>query len=424
MSMVGEQGSWSDFVKARHKGPEAIEKRDPRSYSTQALVEFVNSLATHKEQRAVLVELMAKLQSEHEQARAQHAVRYPASGIWHLVNLTQKHWRYSASFNFPKDAPDWLHVPRQPPDVQRAPPIIAVDCEMCETVDSKRALLSVTAVDHGGCVVLDTLVRPSAQIVDLRSDITGITAAQLEGVTTTRDEAAQQLAALLHGGAVLVGHGVHHDMHALQLDYWPVIDTALLYAFDGMPDYTPSLTQLAQLVLGKTLRVEGQPHCAKDDAAAALQLAQRACTEGAVTTLPPTKLKADKKLIKQLLVHDIAPRIMRFEDLKVMIKDEFTLIGSLPGDSKVTLEFRSAMEADAAFNAFDGKRQKDSGGRLQKLVKCSLAGGEVKFRVRRMQAHSGAAIQVVKTSTPSKRAFSTMSRPNDGRGRAKQKTKA
>jgi RNA exonuclease 1 len=68
-------------------------------------------------------------------------------------------------------------------------------------------------------------------VLNFRTDLTGITAADLQGVTLTRKAAAKRLAKLLTPTTVLVGHGLHHDLQALQLDHPYVIDTSMIFQF-------------------------------------------------------------------------------------------------------------------------------------------------------------------------------------------------
>ena len=93
------------------------------------------------------------------------------------------------------------------------------------------------------------------------------------------------------GLVVLVGHALHHDLRALKLDYWPIIDTAHLYSYAGMPSATPGLADLAEAVLGRAIR-QGQNahHSAVEDAMASLKLAQYQLDHGASRPLPPPKL--------------------------------------------------------------------------------------------------------------------------------------
>lgn len=69
---------------------------------------------------------------------------------------------------------------RLDPDLSASPCLFAVDCEMCVTSASQRCLVSVTVVDHGGAVVLNTLVRPEGEVLDAKTDLHGITVEQMK----------------------------------------------------------------------------------------------------------------------------------------------------------------------------------------------------------------------------------------------------
>ncbi len=53
----------------------------------------------------------------------------------------------------------------------------------------------------------------------------------MQGVTYSKRDAQEAMQKLLQGNVVLVGHALHHDLHALQLDPTAVIDTALLCSY-------------------------------------------------------------------------------------------------------------------------------------------------------------------------------------------------
>lgn len=110
-------------------------------------------------------------------------------------------------------------------------------------------------------------------------------------MTTTREQLAERISGMLDGQTVLVGHGLRHDLQALQLDYWPVVDTAYVYGFAGLPMFTPGLAQLCTLVLTRELRVEGKAHNALDDAVAALDLMRHAAQPGAQLLLRASDTK-------------------------------------------------------------------------------------------------------------------------------------
>ena len=213
---------------------------------------------------------------------------------------------------------------RSPPSYAEEPALFALDCEMCATATDDKALLSLCLVDvngeivlqvrcldevaapggllllspcgrtclspylvnqhvclpcesHAVCCCLQRLVRPAEPVTDFRTAVTGRTAADLEAVDYSREDAQRDVLSLLQGvpvlllphvqspcrgtpqaacqaiamgcldcrpaklivhhmcragaRAVLVGHAVHHDLRALRLDYQPVIDTSLLLAY-------------------------------------------------------------------------------------------------------------------------------------------------------------------------------------------------
>jgi hypothetical protein len=53
-------------------------------------------------------------------------------------------------------------------------PVASVDCEMCATLNCEASLIRLSVLDVEGCVVLDTLVKPSEPIVDYKTAYSGI----------------------------------------------------------------------------------------------------------------------------------------------------------------------------------------------------------------------------------------------------------
>jgi RNA exonuclease 1 len=81
-------------------------------------------------------------------------------------------------------------------------------------------------------LLLQQLVQPEGAVLDLRSAITGITQQQLAGVKLDRTQLLTRfILPRLGPGVVLVGHALHNDLLALQLDHQPVIDTSLLFSY-------------------------------------------------------------------------------------------------------------------------------------------------------------------------------------------------
>eukprot|EP00877_Chromochloris_zofingiensis_P001750 jgi/Chrzof1/11576/Cz06g00240.t1 len=190
------------------------------------------------------LEWRAIIRKEEQQLKEHAATADPlppptsqASGIWALVDRTRKHPDFQRKYSFPSYDKGWKRTSRLPP-VDRAsstPRLLALDCEMCITTKSDKALLAVCVVDDQGKQLLKELVRPRGEIVDLKSDLTGISMDDLEGVSTRQRDVTARLAPLLSPETILVGHSLHADLRALQLDHQPVIDTSMLFSYRCQP---------------------------------------------------------------------------------------------------------------------------------------------------------------------------------------------
>lgn len=61
-------------------------------------------------------------------------------------------------------------------------------------------------------VVLDKFVKPSLPVVDYKTEITGVTAEDLEKATLSVADIQKKLRRFLSKGTILVGHGLHNDL--------------------------------------------------------------------------------------------------------------------------------------------------------------------------------------------------------------------
>jgi hypothetical protein len=77
----------------------------------------------------------------------------------------------------------WEGVP-QGSDAPRRVLVAAVDCEMCVTAVGVE-LTRVSLLAHDGSLLLDALVKPAADILDYKTQFSGISEEMLSGVTTT-----------------------------------------------------------------------------------------------------------------------------------------------------------------------------------------------------------------------------------------------
>ena len=107
-------------------------------------------------------------------------------------------------------------------------PILAIDCEMCESQDpltnlkDNKTLIRVSVVNglDPTHVLLDALVQPSLPITDMKSDIHGITADMLtQAPVYTLRHAQAAILQLCTNSTVLVGQSLNNDLQALRLNH-------------------------------------------------------------------------------------------------------------------------------------------------------------------------------------------------------------
>lgn len=195
-------------------------------------------------------------------------------------------------------------------------------------------------------VVLDKYVKPSLPVVDYKTDITGVTAEDVEKATLTVADIQKKLRRFLSVGTILVGHGLNNDlqgkqveqnisiymlieillipfvlilMTVLKIDHARVIDTALVFNYAGArTSKLPSLNNVCKVkhvkksfyyssesdpeyeyilndcffvlfvkaVLGHEVRMMGATHNCVHDAAAAMKVVLAVVEKGVDTTIP------------------------------------------------------------------------------------------------------------------------------------------
>jgi len=150
---------------------------------------------------------------------------------------------------------------------------------------AKSALARVVIVNAHGNVLLDSWVRPTAEVTDYRTAVSGVRPRDLVGAPTLA-EVQPRVAALL-AGRLLVGHALKNDLKALLLShprrltrdtaaYGPLMRRAphvggpSAAARRGRP---ARLQELAASHLG--LEIQSGEHSPLEDARAALLLYQR-----------------------------------------------------------------------------------------------------------------------------------------------------
>jgi RNA exonuclease 4 len=161
-----------------------------------------------------------------------------------------------------------------------------MDCEMVGIGEngSLSALARVSIINWDGDILLDTYVKVSQPVTDLRSNISGIMKNHIDGSlpkTMDFDEAVHSVQNII-SGKILIGHGLKNDLRVLNISHpWQDIRDTTKYEPFMKKDANNLLIprKLKDLSLEK-LRVkiqeEGKPHCSVSDAVAAMQLYHKA----------------------------------------------------------------------------------------------------------------------------------------------------
>ncbi|KAK1558619.1 hypothetical protein Q3G72_004681 [Acer saccharum] len=158
------------------------------------------------------------------------------------------------------------------------------------------------------------------QVADYRSEITGVSADDLVGVTCSLADIQKRMKKLLSHGAILVGHNLNKDLQALKLDHARVIDTSLVFKHsDGLR--RPSLNNLCKAILGYEIRKQGSPHNCVDDACASMKLALAVIERGVDCVVREDVPQTERA---KLLLHRI-PTNVPSEELHRVVPGDFTI---------------------------------------------------------------------------------------------------
>ncbi|KAH9712085.1 Small RNA degrading nuclease 3 [Citrus sinensis] len=224
----------------------------------------------------------------------------------------------------------------------------AVDCEMVLCEDGSEGLVRLCVVDRNLKVTIDELVKPEKAVADYRSEITGLTADDLVGVTC-------------------------------------------------------SLAEI-QSVLGYEIRKKGTPHNCLDDASAAMKLVLAIIERRVDNAVPLLQEDVAETERARLFLHRIPTKVPS-EELHGVIPGDFTIeakaVKRIRGDNYAAFAiFSSPQEANQAFENVKGNQSKDSYGRPQKLVEFqSNAGIIASLYVRKMVCDEPSNQIVVKKRT-------------------------
>ncbi|XP_033131879.1 small RNA degrading nuclease 3-like, partial [Brassica rapa] len=325
--LEGENGGWKEFLSSSGFG---LSVGDPSQRSDDVLVAFLSTFKK-KEDLQLFTRVLHSDANRNMIEKFKQESPDKETPEQRLVRVTITHPRYPIHYEFPSLAEDWFVTKcgKKQSKVIKSTRMLAIRCEMVTCENGSEAVVRVAAVDRDLKVFINNFVKPSLPVIDYKTDITGVTAEDLEKETLSVADIQKKLRRFLSKGTILVGHGLHYCLQVLKVDHARVIDTSLVFNYTGAySSRTPSLLNLCKSVLDEELRMEGAAHNCVHDAAAAMKLVLAVVEKGVETSFPPTEkmLEVEKTMQEakkaSLYLHRI-PRNVPSQELKGLITGDF-----------------------------------------------------------------------------------------------------
>ncbi|WRT65068.1 uncharacterized protein IL334_002010 [Kwoniella shivajii] len=165
----------------------------------------------------------------------------------------------------------WVESPQAkgPPEDGKWP-ILAMDCEMVLSEDGQE-LARVSIIDYETDEnIFDELVKPPKEIIDFRTQWSGITPEKLIHATHTLSSIQSALITgpnpIITPHTILLGHSLECDLIALRIKHPLCIDTALVYKHPRGPPFKAGLKWLAQRWLKREIQASEKGHDSEEDA--------------------------------------------------------------------------------------------------------------------------------------------------------------
>ncbi|KAF8410115.1 hypothetical protein HHK36_002637 [Tetracentron sinense] len=422
--MKGAKGGWKEFLNCYDRRFGAS-LSDPARRSVDVLTAFLKTFTEEED-----LKFFAKVMQSHSNRKSVEQLSKNSGDLespqQRLVRLTHEHMQYPLNYSFPSFNEEWMVTKvSKRSKAMKSNAMLAVDCEMVLCQDATEAAVRVCVVDHNLEVKLNELVNPNKAVADYRTEITGISAKDLEGITCSLSDIQKSMKKLLSHGTILVGHSLNNDLRVLKLDHARVIDTSFIFKYLDEPTFRrPSLNNLCKAnlgnhhliaernantrgrfiralvfgkkqctwiiilegrknfvgtVLGYEVRKKGVPHNCLDDACAAMKLVLAKIEHGFDDGIALDREDVPESEMANLLLHGISTDIPR-EELQNIFPGDFTIEvqPNKRGRGKkytAIAMFKDPLEAHKAFESIEGNKEKDSSGRPQKLFSFILSTG-------------------------------------------------
>ncbi|KAJ5100276.1 hypothetical protein N7456_006328 [Penicillium angulare] len=165
---------------------------------------------------------------------------------------------------------------------------IALDCEMVRVKKGRQDVAFLSAVDFfTNKILISRYVVPSEEVVDWRSDFSGITQVIMNAAISSGAvfynwrEARDKLWEFMDDSTILVGQSLNYDLEVLGICHANIVDTAILTAEAVFSSSVPnkplprmwSLKTLANDFLSLEIQTSTLGHSAVEDACAAREIA-------------------------------------------------------------------------------------------------------------------------------------------------------
>lgn len=165
--------------------------------------------------------------------------------------------------------------------------IVAIDCEMVGVGPAgyESALARVCIVDWNHNVLYDTHVKVNQPVTDYRTFVSGIRKEDIESDEAVSFVECQHTVKQILQGKILVGHALKNDLNALEIydhPWYDIRDTAKYEPFmkrlskESTMLRPRKLKDLSLTKLKREIQRDGEEHCPKEDACAALDLYKKA----------------------------------------------------------------------------------------------------------------------------------------------------